>query len=135
MTHLLDTSALLAHYLAEPGAERVQGLFDDPRASLGTSILALFEFELRLAQLGLDEAARALELARCRALLDEVIPVDEAVRAEAVKLRAGASARVSAVDVLIAGSASLRNATLVHRDPHFAAIPANLLKQEVLPEK
>jgi len=24
MTHLLDTSALLAHYLAEPGAERAQ---------------------------------------------------------------------------------------------------------------
>lgn len=24
MTHLLDTSALLAHYLGEPGAERVQ---------------------------------------------------------------------------------------------------------------
>ncbi len=29
MTHLLDTSALLAHYLAEPGATRVQALFED----------------------------------------------------------------------------------------------------------
>jgi PIN domain nuclease of toxin-antitoxin system len=29
MTHLLDTSALLAHYLAEPGATRVQVLFED----------------------------------------------------------------------------------------------------------
>ena len=29
MTHLLDTSALLAHYLAESGAERVQALFED----------------------------------------------------------------------------------------------------------
>jgi hypothetical protein len=29
MTHLLDTSALLAHYLAEPGATRVQRLFED----------------------------------------------------------------------------------------------------------
>jgi predicted nucleic acid-binding protein len=135
MTHLLDTSALLAHYPAEPGAGRVQGLFDDRRATLGASILALFEFEVRLGQLGLDEAARGSELARYRALLDEVIPVDEAVRAEALKLRVGASARVSAVDVLIAASASLRNATLVHRDPHFAAIPATLLKQEVLPEK
>jgi len=28
MTHLLNTSALLAHYLAEPGAERVQALFE-----------------------------------------------------------------------------------------------------------
>jgi PIN domain nuclease of toxin-antitoxin system len=29
MTHLLDTSALLAHYLAEPGATRIQALFED----------------------------------------------------------------------------------------------------------
>jgi hypothetical protein len=26
-------------------------------------------------------------------------------------------------------------ATLVHRDPHFAAIPEELLKQETLPDK
>ena len=37
MTHLLDTSALLAHYLAEPGAERVQALFDDEAIVGGTS--------------------------------------------------------------------------------------------------
>jgi predicted nucleic acid-binding protein len=39
------------------------------------------------------------------------------------------------MDILIAASASLRNATLVHRDPHFAAISAQLLKQEILPAK
>jgi predicted nucleic acid-binding protein len=39
------------------------------------------------------------------------------------------------MDVLIAASASLRGVTLVHRDPHFAAIPARLLKHEVLPAK
>jgi predicted nucleic acid-binding protein len=39
------------------------------------------------------------------------------------------------MDVLIAATASLRNATLVHRDAHFAVIPAQLLKQEVLPAK
>ena len=48
MTHLLDTSALLAHYLAEPGAERVQSLLEDDAVVLGVSILALYEFELRL---------------------------------------------------------------------------------------
>jgi len=46
MTHLLDTSALLAHYLAEPGAIRVQALFEDPAVAAGTSIVALFEFDL-----------------------------------------------------------------------------------------
>ena len=46
MTHALDTSALLAHYLAESGAERVQALFEDDVVLAGASILSLYEFEL-----------------------------------------------------------------------------------------
>lgn len=91
--------------------------------------------ELRLHQLGADAATRATELNRYRALLHEVVDVNEAVRVEAIRLRTSATAHVAAMDVLIAASASLGNATLVHRDPHFAAIPTNLLKQEVLPAK
>ena len=135
MTHLLDTSALLAHYLAEPGAEQVQALFEDDGVVAGASILSLYEFELRLHQLGVDTATRAAELNRYRALLNEVVVVDEAVRSEAIRLRTSATAHVAAMDVLIAATASLKNATLVHRDPHFAAIPATLLKQEALPPK
>lgn len=135
MTHLLDTSALLAHYLAEPGAERVQALFEDEAVSPGTSILTLFEFELRLHQLGLDAATRASELARYRELLDEVVDVNESVRARAIQLRTGATAHVAAMDVLIAATASAQGATLLHRDPHFSAIPENLLQQEILPPK
>ncbi len=135
MTHLLDTSALLAHYLGEAGAERVQALFEDDAVVPGTSILALFEFDLRLHQLGVDDATRAAELSRYRGLLDEVVDVSEAVRSEAIRLRISATARVSAMDVLIAATASLGNGRLVHRDPHFAAIPNNLLRQEVLPAK
>ena len=135
MTHLLDTSALLAHYLAEPGAERVQALFEDESASPGTSILALFEFELRLRQLGMDADTRAKELARYRALLEKVVEVNESVRAEAIRLRSSAAAHVAAMDVLIAATASANGAILLHRDPHFAAIPASLLRQEVLPPK
>lgn len=135
MTHLLDTSALLVHYLAEPGAERVQALFEDDAVLAGVSILSLDEFELRLHQLGLDEATRTARLKSYRALLNDVVVVDEAVRSEAIRLRTSATARVAAMDVLIAATASLKNATIVHRDPHFAAIPGGLLKQEVLPAK
>ena len=78
MTHLLDTSALLAHYLAENGAERVQALFEDEAVVTGTSILALYEFELRLYQLGVDATTRTAELSRYRVLLNEVLDVDEA---------------------------------------------------------
>jgi PIN domain nuclease of toxin-antitoxin system len=75
MTYLLDTSALLAHYLAEPGATRVQGLLEDTAVVAGTSILALFEFDLRLHQLGIDPVTRTAELNRYRALLSEVVNV------------------------------------------------------------
>ena len=61
--------------------------------------------------------------------------MDEAVRSEAIRLRTSATAHVAAMDVLIAAAASLKNATLVHRDPHFTAIPGSFLKQEVLPAK
>ena len=135
MTHLLDTSALLTHYLAEPGAERVQALLEDDAVVAGASILSLYEFELRLHQLGVEATSRAAELNRYRALLNEVVDVNEAVRSEAIRLRTAATAHVAAMDVLIAATASLKNATLVHRGPHFAAIPGNLLKQESLPAK
>jgi predicted nucleic acid-binding protein len=78
---------------------------------------------------------RAAELGRYRALLNEIVNVDEGVRSEAVRLRTAASTRVASMDVLIAASASLPSATLVHRDAHFSAIPAQLLKQEVLPAR
>ncbi|HZM02835.1 MAG TPA: PIN domain-containing protein [Candidatus Saccharimonadales bacterium] len=135
MTHLLETSALLAHYLAEPGAARVQALFEDGAVTTGTSILALFEFDLRLHHLGMDESTRTTELSRYRALLNEIVNVDEAVRKEGIRLRIRSSNRVPSMDILIAATASLQSATLVHRDPHFAAIPARLLKQETLPAK
>jgi predicted nucleic acid-binding protein len=135
MTHLLDTSALLAHYLAEPGATRVQALFEDDTVVAGTSILTLFEFEMRLHQLGIGAATRPVEVNRYRALMSEIVNVDEAIRNEGVRLRIGATARASAMDTLIAATASVRGATLVHRDPHFLAIQPSLLKQEMLPPK
>lgn len=135
MTHLLDTTALLAHYLAENGAERVQALFEDESVIPGGSILSFYEFELRLYQLGVDASTRVAEMNRYLVLLEEVVEVNEAVRSEAIRLRMNATAHVAAMDVLIAAAASLKNATLVHRDTHFAALPANILKQEVLSAK
>jgi hypothetical protein len=66
MTHLLDTSALLAQYLGEPGAGRVQSLFEDQSTTTATSILVVYEFELRLYHLGLDTMSRSEELNRYR---------------------------------------------------------------------
>ena len=125
----------IAGPLCEPGCNRVQFLFEDESVLVGTSILVFFEFELRLRQLGLAMPTLSTELARYRALFSEVINVDEEVRRTALKVRTEATTRIAAMDTLIAATASVRNATLVHRDPHFLAIPATLLKQEILPAK
>lgn len=72
---------------------------------------------------------------RYRVLLHEVVAVDEAVRGAAIHLRTSATAHVAAMDTLIAATAALKNATLVHRDPHFLALPSPVLAQEVLAAK
>ncbi|MBI2927457.1 MAG: alpha/beta fold hydrolase [Verrucomicrobia bacterium] len=81
MTHLLDTSALLAHYLAEPGAERVQALFEDDAVVAGASILSLYEFELRLPRL----RARSDRLRGHRDPVSQRILADQCVPFEAVR--------------------------------------------------
>jgi predicted nucleic acid-binding protein len=39
------------------------------------------------------------------------------------------------METLIAATASVHGAMLVHRDPYFTAIPASMLKPEMLPPK
>ena len=52
MTFLLDTSALLAHYREEVGAEQVQALFDRDDHELLLASVSLPEFARRLRDLG-----------------------------------------------------------------------------------
>jgi predicted nucleic acid-binding protein len=133
MTHFPDTSAVLAHHLAEPGAQRVQELFDQDANVLGICVLTLLEFEVRLHALGMSEADRRDEAAKYKSLFDEIVPVTEAVCEEAVRLKFASIPRLPSIDALIAAAGKLRGATLVHRDLHFLNIPAVLLSQEMLP--
>jgi predicted nucleic acid-binding protein len=135
VTHLFDTSAILAHHLAESGAERVQSLFDDESNIIGICVLTLLEFESRLHAMGLAEADRRAELQKYKLLFDEIVPVDEAVCAKAAELKFAAGTRVPNIDALIAAVAALHHAALVHRDPHFLAISPTSLTQDMLPHK
>lgn len=135
MTHLLDTSALLAHAFEENGWELVQALLDDNKASVGISALSLYECDRRLVELRFPSRERREFSARYSALLDHIAPVDEKVCAIACELRDAATSRLAAVDILIAATARVHGAVFVHRDAHFAAIPAAQLRQLVLPEK
>jgi predicted nucleic acid-binding protein len=135
MTHLFDTSAILAHHLAESGADRVQSLLEDETNQVAICVVSLLEFEVRLREMGLSEPERQGEILRYKTLFDGLIPVDEAVCSKAAELKFSATGRLPNIDALIAASASLHNATLVHRDPHFLSISSTLLKQEMLPQK
>jgi hypothetical protein len=95
MTHLLDTSAILAHHLAESGADRMQALFDDETNHLGVCVVSFLEFEVRLREMGLSESERQGEILRYKTLFDEVILVDEAVCSKAAELKFSATPRAA----------------------------------------
>lgn len=135
VTHLLDTSAALAGTLYEQGGERVRSLIGDPQAVVGVSVLTLYEaYTVVLHRTGSDELATEA-VRSLRSAVAEVLPVTEAVLAAALDLRRASTARIALADLLIAASAAAQGATLVHRDPHFAALPVGRPTQETLPDK
>ena len=132
---LLDTSALFAHCLDEPGADTVETILQEFPGEVGISVMTWLEFQIRLEEIHPIGEARQ-EIVACYAgLLDEPEPVTKAVAGAACDLRRLARHRIPNADALIAATAQLAGATLVHRDPHLAAIPQNVVRQIVLPHR
>ncbi len=132
ITHVLDTSALLAHYFDESGAGAVQQLWSSKGQKPGISAVTVTELRGRLGQEIADskEAKSAAE-----AYLGELtvcLPVDRAVAELAWHIRSATPQRLPLVDALIAATARAAGAILVHKDPHMARIPAELVEQIVL---
>ena len=135
ITHVLDTSALLAHYFDEPGAEVVQQLWASGGGKPAICAVTVAELRSRLREELADTAEAALA---AEAYLDELtvcLPVDRQVAELAWQVRESVSARLPLVDALIAATARSVDAVLVHRDPHLAAIPRKMVKQLLLPGK
>jgi ribonuclease VapC len=129
---LLDTSALLALRDDEAGADRVALLLQ--RAQAGRAICHgcfMSQMEL-LYRVWKDEgeAAGRLAYAQCRSLPMEWIHESAELLEAAAQIKANHS--LSLADAWIAAAAQLVGATLVHKDPEFAALE---LPQEVLPLK
>lgn len=129
MIHLLDTSALLAHARGEPGAERVQSLFERKETTLLVCSLSLAEMARRLRDLGATPAEAWEKIESYRQALDEVVAVDEVVARESDRISQAASERLPLVDSLIAAAARVRGAVLVHRDAHLRGIPETVVSQ------
>lgn len=135
VTHVLDTSALLAYYLKENGWEVVHQLIFDATCQPRVSSATWLEFQVRLSDLTNIPAQRAEVMDLYRALLGQGIPADDAVAARANHLRQIAANRLPNMDALIAATAAEHGAILVHRDPHMAGIPMSAVLQLVLPDK
>lgn len=125
--YLLDTSALVAHVLGEPGADEVDALIQSGQAFVAA--VTWLELRVRLQGLpGSDEVIRLYgeELG--------TVDVTQQSAVAAYELRRGTPERLPLVDSLIAGAAKARDFELIHRDGHMAAIPPGLLRQRSLLE-
>lgn len=135
MTHLLDTSGMLALLFDERGADRVSEIIDDPTAIVGISALTLFEV-MTAAFRRMGSYPSAIQVvAECVASIERIVPVTEEIVRLAMDLRQEGAARIATVDIVIAATAALHGAILVHRDPHFASLPSGRPVQESLPAK
>ncbi len=133
--YVLDTSALLAHYREEPGHDLVERLLEENPDEVYVSSITWLEFHLRLKELIPNQKAREEVLAIYDELLADALPVTREAARAAFDLRQQLPRRIPNADALIAATAKLQGAILVHRDPHLAAIPETLVKQIVLPDK
>ncbi len=132
MRYVLDTSALLAHHRQETGWPAVQALFEADEAELILVSVSLAEFGRRLRELGATEEEAKAVLASYELLFGEVAPVDAATARAAFVLGCRTPRRLPLIDALIAAVTQIKGATLVHRDEHMRAIPADLVRQQDL---
>jgi len=132
MIYLLDTSALLAHYRNEEGAAKVQALFEDDDASVAIASITITEFSRRMNALGASRDDISAALDSYRRIFSSVIAINESIARKAFLLGLEAESRLPMADALIASAAHSVEAVLVHRDPHFAALPCESIKQQML---
>ena len=132
--YLLDTSALLAHCRREAGWQDVQALFENSDAGIFVASVSLPEFARRLLDLGASVSEANQTLDDYLMLMSEVVSVDSAVAREAVLISTRTPERLPLIDALIAAAARARDATLVHRDKHMAAIPPDILRRQRIAE-
>jgi predicted nucleic acid-binding protein len=134
VSHVLDTSALLAHYFNEPGAELLDALWADESNRLAISVITVAELKGRLHHEIADDAEA---LSAANAYVNELttcLPVDRATAEAAWQLRQATPSRIPLVDAIIAATARVIGAVLVHKDPHMSRISSALVSQVALPQ-
>ena len=131
---LLDTSAILAFFCAEEGADAVEKLLR--AASRGSlTVYASFATVAELFSAAMKREGR--ERAEYYLSVVKAWPVTWVQSDESLCVLAGAlkgSHRMSLADAFIAATALRHGAMLVHKDPEFEALKT-VVRQHVLPCK
>lgn len=128
MRYLLDTSAILTHHRKEQGWEIVHALLEDETVEITVASVCLAEMARRLHDLGATDGQALADVAAYEAI-SEVLPVDAAVARAAYSLGRTCPSRLPMIDALIAATAQIHDATLVHRDQHLQQLPTAHLRQ------
>ncbi len=133
ITHVLDTSAILAHYFDEPGADLVNALLVDNTLEVGLPAVALLDLRTRLDAAVSDavEARRAYRLYAEE--LITAIPVTRETIAAAEEILPASGGQLTFLETVAAATARHAGAVLVHRSPRLARLPGQLLQQKALP--
>lgn len=124
--YILDTSAVLAFFGDEPGADKVERLLRGARDGrchmLACSITLMEIFYTAMREGGEDEAIKLLALVKAWPI--EWVDPDEKALLQAGRLKA--AYRLSVADALIAAVAKTRDAILVHKDPELETLRGNV---------
>lgn len=134
MTHLLDTSALCAHFLAQPGADEVDRLLGERPDQIGVCVITWFEARYVLKRCGVSDSDLTRALSLYRSLPLRQCAITPEVVDQAIHVREATPIRLPLADALIAGCAAQHNAILVHRDSHLSALPARIVRGLRLPD-
>lgn len=134
ITYVLDSSVFLAYALGEPGSAQVTAIWWDNANSVGLSALCIVEIKTCLRERIVDPTHRK-KLYDLYCSLVTVLDATEAVSVKAEDLRSTVKGRLPLADALIAATARLLGAILVHRDEHLATIETSRVAQLVLPPR
>ena len=129
--YTLDTSAIVAYFEDEPGAEQVERILGRARAGeleVNASFMTFMELLYRIWNRRGEQAGKAAYL-RLKALPVKRVELNERLLVTAARIKASHS--LSVADAWIAATARTTRSTLVHKDPEFKALGAEIVVLEL----
>lgn len=129
--YTLDTSALIAYFADEPGAELVQALLiraETRRVEISASFMSYMELLYRLWRQHGEKEGKLAYL-RLKALAVKRIDQSEGLLLRAARVKAEFD--LSVADAWIAATALLTKSQLVHKDPEFRPLESRIALLEL----